>query len=314
MTQMTYAGSELQDGGSYYLRVRVSNGTLWSDWTEGDFRMNSVPSPATDLSPSGMTGVTSDNPTLSHTNAVDAENDQLVYAYEVYADPELSTLLDQVSGHPSGAGSTSWTVTVPLNDNSVYYWRVRGDDPYEEGLWADAVSFWVNSVNDLPASFSLLSPTDGEKIPGRTVSFTWEASSDADPYDQIEYTLHYSTDPSFASKTVISELDSTSYAPPVYLEYGTTYYWRVMAQDMFSGQTYCQSDFSFTTISRGDANGDGMINVADAVFIINYIFNDGPPPDPIESGDANCDTGANVGDAVYLISYIFNGGPEPGCH
>jgi hypothetical protein len=63
----------------------------------------------------------------------------------------------------------------------------------------------------------------------------------------------------------------------------------------------------------GNANGDGDVNVGDAVFLINYVFKGGPAPDPLEAGDANCDGQVNVGDAVYLISYVFKGGPEPCC-
>jgi hypothetical protein len=63
----------------------------------------------------------------------------------------------------------------------------------------------------------------------------------------------------------------------------------------------------------GDANFDGQVNVADAVYIISYVFKGGPDPIPLEAGDANCDGGTNVGDAVYLISYVFKGGPEPCC-
>jgi hypothetical protein len=63
----------------------------------------------------------------------------------------------------------------------------------------------------------------------------------------------------------------------------------------------------------GDANSDNQINIGDVVFIINYIFNDGPPPEPVEAGDENCDGGVNVGDAVYLISHIFRSGPGPCC-
>jgi len=61
----------------------------------------------------------------------------------------------------------------------------------------------------------------------------------------------------------------------------------------------------------GDANGDGDVNVGDAVFIINYVFKGGLPPDPVCIGDANGDGGVNVGDAVYLIAYVFKGGPAP---
>lgn len=62
---------------------------------------------------------------------------------------------------------------------------------------------------------------------------------------------------------------------------------------------------------KGDANGDGAINVGDAVYIISYVFRGGPAPSPPTAGDANCDGNVNVGDAVYLISYIFRGGPAP---
>jgi hypothetical protein len=65
----------------------------------------------------------------------------------------------------------------------------------------------------------------------------------------------------------------------------------------------------------GDANGDGEVNVGDAVSIINYVFKGGAAPDPLCSGDANGDGDVNVADAVYLISYVFKGGPPPaeGC-
>jgi hypothetical protein len=63
----------------------------------------------------------------------------------------------------------------------------------------------------------------------------------------------------------------------------------------------------------GDANGDGQINVGDAVYIIGYVFKGGDPPTPYDpcSGDANGDCQCNVGDAVYIISYVFKGGDPP---
>jgi hypothetical protein len=67
------------------------------------------------------------------------------------------------------------------------------------------------------------------------------------------------------------------------------------------------------TFVWGDANGDQIVNVGDAAFLVNYVFKGGLAPEPLEAGDANCDGSTNVGDAVYLISYIFNGGSPPGC-
>ncbi len=61
-----------------------------------------------------------------------------------------------------------------------------------------------------------------------------------------------------------------------------------------------------------DNNGDGMVNISDAVWMINYVFTGGPPPLPYPmNGDSNCDGGINISDAVWLINYVFTGGPPP---
>lgn len=64
---------------------------------------------------------------------------------------------------------------------------------------------------------------------------------------------------------------------------------------------------------RGDANGDGVINVADVMYMINYLYRSGPPPISFEAGDANCDDDHSLLDIVFLINYLYKGGPPPGC-
>jgi hypothetical protein len=66
-------------------------------------------------------------------------------------------------------------------------------------------------------------------------------------------------------------------------------------------------------VARGNANGDSLINIGDVVLLINYIFREGAPPDPVTAGDANCDGFTNVSDAAYLIAFIFREGPPAGC-
>ncbi len=63
----------------------------------------------------------------------------------------------------------------------------------------------------------------------------------------------------------------------------------------------------------GDANRDGIVTVNDVVYLINYLFRNGPPPDPLEAGDANCDGSANSGDIVCLLNYLFQNGLPPCC-
>jgi len=66
-----------------------------------------------------------------------------------------------------------------------------------------------------------------------------------------------------------------------------------------------------TTYICGDANRDSELNVADAVYIINFVFKSGPAPIPETAGDANGDSDVNVADGVYLINYVFKEGPPP---
>jgi hypothetical protein len=67
----------------------------------------------------------------------------------------------------------------------------------------------------------------------------------------------------------------------------------------------------------GDANGNGSVNISDAVFIIAYIFSGGSAPGdcniPQGLGDANGSGSVNISDVVFIIAYIFAGGLAPHC-
>jgi hypothetical protein len=63
---------------------------------------------------------------------------------------------------------------------------------------------------------------------------------------------------------------------------------------------------------HGDANADELLNIGDAVFLINHVFKAGPAPDIANLADANCDGRINIGDVVFLINHIFKGAAAPG--
>ena len=63
----------------------------------------------------------------------------------------------------------------------------------------------------------------------------------------------------------------------------------------------------------GDANGDGVIDLADVVYLINYLYRSGLVPNPPEAGDTNCDGTVDIGDVVLLINYLYKNGAAPGC-
>ncbi len=67
------------------------------------------------------------------------------------------------------------------------------------------------------------------------------------------------------------------------------------------------------TCNCGDADGNGIVNISDAVYTIAYIFGGGDAPDPLCNGDSDGNGIINISDAVYLIAYIFGGGEPPHC-
>ncbi|OGC77513.1 MAG: hypothetical protein A2145_00320 [candidate division Zixibacteria bacterium RBG_16_40_9] len=61
----------------------------------------------------------------------------------------------------------------------------------------------------------------------------------------------------------------------------------------------------------GDANLDGNVQLADIIYLVNYIFKSGSLPDPPAFGDTNCDGKLNLSDIIYLVNFIFKGGASP---
>jgi len=78
----------------------------------------------------------------------------------------------------------------------------------------------------------------------------------------------------------------------------------------------CNVDtLSFVTVIYlcGDANSDGLMNILDVTFMINYLYKEGDPPDTFESADANGNGAVNILDVTYLINYLYKFGDPPVC-
>lgn len=55
----------------------------------------------------------------------------------------------------------------------------------------------------------------------------------------------------------------------------------------------------------GDINGDNRFNIADIVYLINYLFASGSAPKDYLHGDYDGDNRVSIGDAVFLLNYLF---------
>ena len=70
--------------------------------------------------------------------------------------------------------------------------------------------------------------------------------------------------------------------------------------------------------TRGNANGDQRLDIADPVWILNDLFHDGRPSACADAADSNDDGRIDISDAVHLIRYLFLTGsaspaPFPQC-
>lgn len=75
-----------------------------------------------------------------------------------------------------------------------------------------------------------------------------------------------------------------------------------------------QGAFFFVPVpgfSRGDANRDSIRDVADAIWILSYLFESGAAPPCFDSADTNDDGTIDVGDALGLFGFLFAGDPPP---
>ncbi|MFH1687956.1 MAG: PKD domain-containing protein [bacterium] len=62
-----------------------------------------------------------------------------------------------------------------------------------------------------------------------------------------------------------------------------------------------------------DDDPEELIVITDLVYLVNYMFNAGPPLPCMEEANVNGSifSAPDIEDLVYLVSYMFQGGPEP---
>ena len=63
--------------------------------------------------------------------------------------------------------------------------------------------------------------------------------------------------------------------------------------------------------SRGDGNGDGVLELTDAIIILNYLFLGGGEPACLEAADSDNDASVSLTDGVLILTYLFRGGNAP---
>lgn len=178
---------------------------------------------------------------------VDGAQDQprdMTLVWQASSDPNCDPLtydlsLGVVTPPPlyaAGLTSTSYSA-VNLAPHTTYYWSVRAEDGI---TYTDSVVWQFTTLNLPPDPPDSPSPADAAIEVSTGLTLTWQ---DSDPDgDLLTYTLEFGTTPT--PTVVAADLTSPLYYPGP-LQPGTTYYWRITAND---GLTQTVGElWSFTT-------------------------------------------------------------------
>lgn len=103
--------------------------------------------------------------------------------------------------------------------------------------------------------------------------------------------------------TGVAAIDTISVVPDIYFFYDN--FDHLIIPFFYASEFHILPNTTFP----GDANFDGHTTVSDVVWLINYLFKEGPAPSYPPSGDVNLDGKTTVADVIYFINYLFKGGP-----
>jgi hypothetical protein len=241
--------------GDYTIVYTASDGTLNSTRTAKIKVETLTPPPGPEMPsvvmPLSGAQVTTLKPTLSVQTSTNPLDPTTQVQFEVYADEALTQLVAtaQIDKGPlideNGGGlvqqPTAWTLLTALSDNTMYWWRARAFDGSMYSLWTNA-HFFVNLFNDPPNSFSLIQPEPDAEVTSLTPTLTWNNSTDKDG-DAITYGVTIFGNAALTD-IIAQALDlpegeggSTSWTDNVPLSNHVTYYWNVVAKDIFGAET-----------------------------------------------------------------------------
>ena len=155
-----------------------------------------------------------------------------------------------------------------------------------------------------------------QSLPHGIIQLYWNRA--CDEADAFYYYVYISSDGGATWDSIGSTYDNEYGNPDYNFWYSEMlaagyYQFKIKTEDDCGNMGSYSCVVGALTAKCGDANGDGVIDVGDVVYLINYLYKNGPAPNPVLIGDANCDGIVDVGDVVYLINYLFKNGPEPCC-
>jgi hypothetical protein len=226
--------SPLANGTVYYWRLNAVDAGGTSPWSSPwSFTTLPLP-PSAPVLTSPADASTGANVLTSF--AWNASTGATLYSIQVSTDPGFATTVV----NQTGITGTSYTLSAPLANSQLYYWRMNATNAGGTSSWSAAHSF--TSIATAPSAPTLVSPANGGTGVPLLAAFGW-----SNPTGSTSCALQVSTDPSFATTVVnLTGLTGTSYMLATPLAGGTVYYWRMNATNA-GGTGAWSGSWSFTT-------------------------------------------------------------------
>ena len=157
------------------------------------------------------------------------------------------------------------------------YWNAIGDVVFKEE-WQDFEKTWEISAGD-----------GGAEITCKSIAFNMAEIKEACKYELKDFQWYLSDDGDAEGKTAENLINAT----------GTENFW------VKEGAGTAPYQFGAGTGGNGDANGDGTVNAADIVEIVNYIMGSASDKFNEAAADVNGDGVVNAADIVAVVNIIM---------
>jgi len=144
-TSITYLGTELIDGLTYYFRVQVSNGVNWGSWRYGSFRMNDEPSVPVPLFPINNSPINVNVVKFIVENSSQMDSDSVSYDFELYLHHNDVVPEATDSAVDEQIDLTSSRYFAEAKPKLTYWWRTRANDGFETSAWSSLIPFITQS-------------------------------------------------------------------------------------------------------------------------------------------------------------------------
>ena len=186
-------------------------------------------------------------------------------------------------------------VLEELDPETTYSIKVRPS--CDENLWSEAIEVTTLKLCPVPTNLSISDVTSISAI------VSWEG--EADSYE-LQYMPFVDND---ANKDAIEWTTITNAVSPCTLsnlESGTSYVVKVKSVCGEHSESAWSQDVSFTTkdFVMGDVNGNGSVDIGDAVCIVNYLVNKQNVIFNTAAVDLNGNEQIDIGDAVMIVNIL----------